>query len=460
MNNHGGNRDSSWRYSASARLQTRLTLMFLVLILILEGMMTVYWVRVLEPLLTRKGETTARSLARSHTAELAALLENMISIPPPGGIEIDFRTALDRLMLLQDPEDGTAFVEGAALEVDYSVVPAPEKSLDIRVGVLTAKKTFISEIPLYSSTGRELMGIVRVHNSRAFLDRFKADVRSAYFIGLAAGFFILIVVWRVMIAQLRRIQKTEAELLEQRAQMIHAGRLTAMGEMASGIAHEINQPLAVIRMAADGLTRFFGSTNEGTMEARAAGKIVQQVQRASRIIDNMRSFVRAGNGADTIIAPAKPVEEGLSFFREQFRINEIDLQVEISEQLPDIRANAQKLEQVVVNLLSNARYAVEERAVRVKGDFQKRVSVRLAGNENGEHVLLEVRDNGIGMTAEEIDRCLEPFYTTKPVGEGTGLGLSIVHTIVRESGMRLEIESRPDEGSLFRVVISGSNRDK
>jgi signal transduction histidine kinase len=427
--------------------------MFLVLILILEGMMALYWVRVLEPMLTRKAEITARSLACSHTRELAVILENLMTRPAPPAIQTDLRTALDRLLLLQDPDDGTPFVEGAVLAVDYSVIPAPVKSLDIQAGSMDGNAVFVSEIPLFSSGGRELMGLVRIHNSRAFLTRFKAEVRSAYFIGLGAGFLVLVVIWRLMIGQLRRIQRTETELLEQQAQMIHAGRLTAMGEMASGIAHEINQPLAVIRMAADGLNRYFEKRDEASMEARAAGKIVQQVLRASRIIDNMRSFVRAGNNAEAIFSPSGPVEDALSFFREQFRIHDIDLAVEIAEGLPEIRANAQKLEQVVVNLLSNARYAVEERKKHAGGDFRKAVSVRLASDNGSGRVVLEVRDNGMGMTATEVERCLEPFYTTKPVGEGTGLGLSIVHTIVRESDMKIEIHSRPGEGSAFRIIM-------
>ncbi|MEW6078763.1 MAG: ATP-binding protein [Thermodesulfobacteriota bacterium] len=453
MSKQGKSRDGTLRSSGWARLQTWLTLMFLVLTLTLEGMMVLYWVRILEPLLTRKAEVTARSLARSHTQELAVLLENLMTRPAPPAIEADLRTALDRLLLLQDPDDGTPFVEGAALAVDYSVIPASEKSLDMESGKMDATAVFVSEIPLYSSGGRELMGVVRIHNSRVFLTRFKAEVRSAYFIGLTGGFLVLIVIWRLMIGQLRRIQRTETELLEQQAQMIHAGRLTAMGEMASGIAHEINQPLAIIRMASDGLNRYFEKQGEESMEARAAGKIVQQVQRASRIIDNMRSFVRAGSSAEAIISPAGPVEDALSFFREQFRIHEIDLTVEIADGLPDIRANAQKLEQIVVNLLSNARYAVEARKKNAGGEFRKAVAVRLVSDNGSGRVVLEVRDNGIGMSADEAERCLEPFYTTKPVGEGTGLGLSIVHTIVRESDMKIEIDSRPGQGSAFRVFM-------
>jgi C4-dicarboxylate-specific signal transduction histidine kinase len=245
----------------------------------------------------------------------------------------------------------------------------------------------------------------------------------------------------------------EQKLQEQQAQLIHSGRLTAMGEMDTGIAHEINQPLTIIRLAADGLNSYFGRIGARSMEARAARKIVSQVDRCVTIIDNMRSFVRNtphGNDAVNLI---EALERALSFFREQFRVHEIELDVKVPQQAVRARINQQKFEQIVVNLLSNAQYAVEKRATAEKGG-KKRVEVVLRADASAQEVVFSVQDNGTGMDEQVRQRCLEPFYTTKEVGEGTGLGLSIVHTILREiNGASITVESRVGQGSCFSIRL-------
>ena len=238
--------------------------------------------------------------------------------------------------------------------------------------------------------------------------------------------------------------------------MIHAGRISAMGEMATGIAHEINQPLAIIRIAADGLKNYFNRKNEDidSMEAKAAATIVSQVDRSVTIIQNMRSFVRRGPHGFEPIDLAEAFERAVSFFREQFRIHQIVLNIFLDEKLPKVRINQQKFEQIVVNLLSNARYAVEEQEKISTKHYEKKISVHLSENRNKNIVIFEVMDNGVGMNDEMRERCLEPFYTTKGVGDGTGLGLSIIHTIVKElNNAALEIESKEGQGSLFRIIM-------
>jgi C4-dicarboxylate-specific signal transduction histidine kinase len=255
----------------------------------------------------------------------------------------------------------------------------------------------------------------------------------------------------VVAGLLIRVRKAEKKLQEKQAQIVHAGRLTAMGEMATGIAHEINQPLAVIRIAADGLKAYFMRQGTEGMETKAAQKIVEQVTRAADIINNMRSFARAGSETLEPVNLSEPLNRALSFFKEQFRIHEILLTLSVEENLPQVRLNAQKFEQIVVNFLSNARYAVEKKGETAGRAYQKQVKVRLFRDAEKQSVVFEVSDNGIGMRPEVLQRCMEPFYTTKGVGEGTGLGLSIVHGIVRELKMEIELESTEGEGCTFRV---------
>ncbi|PCI25942.1 MAG: hypothetical protein COB67_10490 [SAR324 cluster bacterium] len=239
--------------------------------------------------------------------------------------------------------------------------------------------------------------------------------------------------------------------LKQQAQLSHAGRLTALGEMASGMAHEINQPLTIIRLIADSLKSYFNKRGASGHEADGVETIITQVHRAAKIIKNVRFFSRV-NDISRPIHLTEPINLALSFFREQFRIHQIQLTVVMDHGLPKVSVNPQKFEQVVVNFLSNAKYAVLKHSEESRIAFQKLVRVRLYFDPDRESVIFEVSDNGMGMSPEVRDRCMEPFYTTKEVGEGTGLGLSIVHGIIQEFKMQIEVESEIGGGATFRIL--------
>ena len=238
------------------------------------------------------------------------------------------------------------------------------------------------------------------------------------------------------------------------AQLTHAGRLTALGEMATGVAHELNQPLAVIRSEAQGITWAQKYNAEINIEElnETVETVIRQVDRASRIIDNMRSFARTSD-SDQLesIQLHKPVEMALNFYEAQFRNHSITLLKEIDTELPLIQADEQKLEQIVVNFLSNAKFAVDEKSKNPPEDYKMEVTVRVY--QDGKHIVLEVKDNGIGMNEDVLTKFTDPFFTTKPVGEGTGLGMNIVNNIVKEFGAKFEVESEEGVGSTMRVVF-------
>ena len=250
------------------------------------------------------------------------------------------------------------------------------------------------------------------------------------------------------------LNDAKREVEEKQTQMIHAGRLSALGEMATGIAHELNQPLYIIRLAADSLRDYFSRNAREAIEATDVGKIISQLERATTIINNMRSFGRADTGDMDLLNIATPLNLALSFFREQFRKYDLILKEEIDTELPLVKGNAQKFEQVVINFLSNARYAVTKRQELEKEGYSPMVVIRLYQDESDQRLIFEVEDNGVGMNAEERDRCLEPFFTSKEVGQGTGLGLSIVHGLVNEMGMELVVGSSPGKGSIFRIFMT------
>ncbi|MDY7033896.1 MAG: ATP-binding protein [Thermodesulfobacteriota bacterium] len=425
------------------------------LAMVLTGLMTAYWTWVLEPQLMAKAEVTARALAQSHVHALADELESVEGDVKNNDKIKAMEKTMNQILLLTDPNTGSPFILGMEIEVDYGVVRVPQGELDLKKGSIGADDFFVTEIPLYSKATRELLGIARLHNSREFFYHFKKDVRLTFFVGAGIGLIILVLAWRVVIILFEKIENAQKKLQEKQVQIVHAGRLAAMGEMASGIAHEINQPLAIIRIAADGLNSYFSAKDSQTIEARAAKKIISHVDRAADIIENMRSFVRPRPDTPELISLAEPIMAALSFFKEQFRIHRIILTLSIPADEIKVRVNPQKFEQIVVNILSNARFAVEKKGEVEGTGYQKEIIVCLSHDAKDNLVIFEVKDNGIGMKPEVLERCMEPFFTTKDVGEGMGLGLSIVHSIVKESGMDMEVESIEGEGTTFRIKIKG-----
>jgi len=442
------NRKGWWKNTSD--LQTMINVTFLVLVVFLGALLFIYWNVVMVPQLKTEAKRSATMLAESLANTLAVALATEGEERRTNVVK-----AMNNLLILKERKTGIRFILGVKLEVDYDVVKAQKGELDLARGETRCHACLTTEVGLYSRDSRELLGIATFYSNDRFFQRLKKDVRSRLFDGAGVGIAIFSLVWFALRRMIRRIGIAEKKLQEQQAQMVHAGRLTAMGEMATGIAHEINQPLTIIGVAAHGLKAYFAKQASETMEAIAAQKIEDHVKRAAAIIDNMRSFVRAKHSPTEAINLAESVNAALSFFKEQFKIHDILLSICLSEDLPKVKADSQKFEQIVVNFLSNARYAVEKKAESTAEQYQKKVTVRLFYDAGRDVVVFEVEDNGIGMGQEALDRCMEPFYTTKGVGEGTGLGLSIVHGIVRELKMEMKVESIQGEGSTFRIIAKG-----
>jgi histidine kinase len=265
-------------------------------------------------------------------------------------------------------------------------------------------------------------------------------------------------------------KKAEKALKEKQAQLTHADRLSSLGEMATGMAHELNQPLSRIRVNAQGIQILFNNQSElakGLAEKlnKRMTAIIQEVDRAASIIEHMRGFARS-KGDQLFINIREPIESSLHFFQEQFKNHCIALETHFDDALPEIFINPQLLEQIIVNLLSNARYAVDKKEENMQSTndqskYQKRVTISLFEDSN-RFLVLKVSDNGIGMTDHEKRACMEPFFTTKKVGEVTGLGLSIVRNNVKEFSGVLNIESQKDDGTDVTLFIpmnlnTGSN---
>lgn len=259
----------------------------------------------------------------------------------------------------------------------------------------------------------------------------------------------------VLVAKdITEFRKAQDVLRNREAQLVHTGRLTAMGEMAAGIAHELNQPLAVIRIWSQSLSNDVGRGSVSSDRVLEATKeIDQQMKRATTIITHMRAFARGESEEPPEPTDLSgPARDALLFFQEQFRIREIELELDIASHLPKVLLHGHRFEQVVVNLLSNARHAVDKMRSQIPS-HQKKVTIRLSSSEDGRWVILQVKDNGVGMSPLERDRCLEPFFTTKEVGQGTGLGLHIIRGIVQELGGQVNVESLLGSGTTFTINL-------
>jgi PAS domain S-box-containing protein len=222
-------------------------------------------------------------------------------------------------------------------------------------------------------------------------------------------------------------------------QVLQQERLASLGLLAAGVAHEVNTPLTGISSYAQILLEDMPANDprRETLE-----KIEAQTRRVSSIANSLLNLARPERSAFENLPLNDAVREVLKLFEPQIRDKRISLHAELEGDLPEVRGHRGKLQQVLLNLLSNARDAVEGGG---------RITVRTA--HAGERVVLEVVDDGVGIAEEDLPRIFDPFFTTKGRGKGTGLGLSISYGIVREHEGAMQAESVPGEFTRFRVEL-------
>ena len=235
-------------------------------------------------------------------------------------------------------------------------------------------------------------------------------------------------------------------------QLIQAGKMATVGEMATGVAHELNQPLSVIKTASSFLRRKMSKREPVKPEILATmmEEIDAHVDRAARIIDHMRQFGRKSDVHRERVDVNDPLRKAAELFQQQLKLREIEVVFDLDDKLPPILADANRLEQVFINLLINARDAIEEKWEQGPREGEEK-RIFLKTHFKDVMVNVEVRDTGRGIADSIADRIFEPFFTTKRVGKGTGLGLSISYGIVKDYNGEIRVESEEDVGSTFVV---------
>ena len=236
------------------------------------------------------------------------------------------------------------------------------------------------------------------------------------------------------------------ELRQTQAQVIQASKLATLGEMATSVAHELNQPLNIIRMASNNCRLFVQrQTDNSEYVLEKLDRIEVQTERAAAIIDHMRIFGRRAHESAGPIDPRVSVSNALKLSGEQLRIAGIELIESFPDECSTILGHQIHVEQVVMNLVSNARDALLDQE-----SARKRICFTI--HDEGDQVRIDCEDSGPGIPRESLPRIFEPFYTTKPMGKGTGLGLSVSYGIIRDMGGQIAAENTA-EGARFSITL-------
>jgi len=228
---------------------------------------------------------------------------------------------------------------------------------------------------------------------------------------------------------------TQRERMEE--QMSQTEKLTSLGLLAAGVAHEVNTPLAVISNYIQMLAKQMPEDDPRNM---IIDKIVKQTFRASEIVNNLLNFSRTGSSELSDVDVNRVIEETLSLVAHPLKTSQIQVVKQLTGGIPAVRGSANKLQQVFLNLFLNARDAMPAGGM---------LEIR-TGSHNGS-VEVEVVDTGNGIPREYIHKIFDPFFTTKPGGRGTGLGLSVSYGIIKEHSGKIDVRSTPGRGTSFHV---------
>lgn len=244
------------------------------------------------------------------------------------------------------------------------------------------------------------------------------------------------------------------ESIERETQLIQASKMTTLGLMAAGMAHEINQPLNVIQICADFFLKMIRKGRpipEADLKSMAHD-IIANVDRATGIIKHVRHFARQSEVVKTMVNINAPIEDVFRLLGHQIKVHQIELDLNLAPDIPYIMADHNRLEQVFINLVTNAVDALDEKAEMPEhAGMTKRlwIQTRLQNRD----IVVTVSDNGIGMSRKTREKLFEPFFTTKKIGKGTGLGVSISYGIIKDYNGTIDIESQVSRGTTFSLTF-------
>lgn len=264
---------------------------------------------------------------------------------------------------------------------------------------------------------------------------------------IIAGAMIILIVL-IILFRARKLVEMQMEADRTRAQLEHASKLASVGELAAGIAHEINNPLAVINEEAglirDYMNPEFGKTMSREQLEEHLNTIRDSVFRCRDITHKLLRFVRKSDIELKLHDAHKIIDAVLDgFLMREMAVSNIEIEKKFAEDIPAIQTDSNQLQQVILNIINNAVDAMEGHAGKIWIRTER---------ENG-HVRIIIEDNGNGIKPADMERLFMPFFTTKEVGKGTGLGLSVSYGIIKSLGGHIEVDSKVGKGSTFIIIL-------
>jgi len=309
--------------------------------------------------------------------------------------------------------------QGLPLPPIFRDAQAREELVDVYIVVLWSKDRVIGGLVVGSRTPREFS---------------PADVNLL----IAVGSQISSAIERSMLYEETR--QAYENLRRTQEQLLHSEKLAAVGQLISGVAHELNNPLTAILGYSQLLT---SSGQMGQQGIEYADKLYKQAQRTHRIVQNLLSFARQHKPERVPVQINQALEETLALRDYDLRMHNIRVHLDLAENFPVTSADPHQLQQVFLNMVNNAVDAILEHST--EGDLWVRTAL------HGDRLCIEFTDSGPGV--KDPSRVFDPFYTTKPVGKGTGLGLSICYGIITEHGGNIRVRNIPARGASFTIEL-------
>jgi len=252
------------------------------------------------------------------------------------------------------------------------------------------------------------------------------------------------------------LEKKNHELKASQETLIQAGKMAALGELAAGIAHELNQPLMSIRGYAQELEAILKPIITGlaaeTEVSLSTREIISQADKMAKIISHLRTFTRRSTEDMEVVDVRGPIEEALKMLDRQFKSRGIVVERDFADDVPQVYANSLQLEQIFINLATNARDAIEQTG-RGSG------SIRISTRKIGQFAEVRFTDDGVGMNDRTKQKAFNPFFTTKEVGKGMGLGLSLSYGMISKVQGSIRIESEVGRGTTFIIQLPQDFRE-
>ncbi len=237
------------------------------------------------------------------------------------------------------------------------------------------------------------------------------------------------------------LQKTVQTLKATQAQLIQSEKLSAVGEFVAGVAHELNNPLTSVI----GFAELLKQVDLHPKHRSYVQYIVKSTERCHKIVQGLLSFARQHPPERVLLNVNDMVGAVLEILAYEMRTSNIEIEREFAKKIPKILGDSHQLQQVILNILNNARQAIETHSSSGR--------IRISTEGTASHVRIICEDNGPGISAENLNKIFDPFFTTKPIGKGTGLGLSLCYGIVREHGGTISAHSKPGRGATFTIEL-------